>query len=190
MTERNCGDCTLCCKVMAIETLAKPAGTWCSHCRPGCGCLIYETRPTECLSYSCLWLTDKRFGQHRKPNKSKIVLTASEDGIEVRCDPGFLDAWRKEPFLSQFRLWARQGTIVSVFVADRVTHILPSGEEREGKKTSLEIALQHLQNPIGPTGDVCHAEICLTWHPAAEAKELVGRAVLAVAVLSLIKEPD
>lgn len=25
---RQCGDCTLCCKVMAIEELAKPASAW------------------------------------------------------------------------------------------------------------------------------------------------------------------
>jgi hypothetical protein len=27
-TGRQCGDCTLCCKVMAIEQLAKPANAW------------------------------------------------------------------------------------------------------------------------------------------------------------------
>jgi hypothetical protein len=47
MSERSCGDCTLCCKVMAVEALGKPAGSWCSHCKPGRGCLIYETRPEE-----------------------------------------------------------------------------------------------------------------------------------------------
>jgi Zn-dependent alcohol dehydrogenase len=25
---KTCGECTLCCKVMAIEQLAKPVGTW------------------------------------------------------------------------------------------------------------------------------------------------------------------
>ena len=43
--ERTCGDCTLCCKVMAIEELAKPVGTWCPHCKPGRGCRIYPDRP-------------------------------------------------------------------------------------------------------------------------------------------------
>ncbi|WP_245477569.1 hypothetical protein [Bradyrhizobium guangxiense] len=27
--KRSCGDCTLCCKVMAIEATAKPASAWC-----------------------------------------------------------------------------------------------------------------------------------------------------------------
>jgi hypothetical protein len=87
--KRSCGDCTLCCKVMAIEELAKPASFWCPHCKPGRGCLIYPDRPAECRSFSCLWLVNDQLDLRWKPNKSRLVLTTSEDGIEVRCDPGF-----------------------------------------------------------------------------------------------------
>src|SRR4051794_5389247 len=31
---RQCGDCSLCCKVMEIATLDKPPGSWCWHCKP------------------------------------------------------------------------------------------------------------------------------------------------------------
>jgi len=106
---RECGDCTLCCKVMAIEALAKPAGAWCPQCEPGSGCQIHAKRPDECRTFSCLWLMDDRLGQHWKPSRSRLVLTASEDGIEVRCDPGFPDAWRKEPFRSEIQQWAAYG---------------------------------------------------------------------------------
>lgn len=64
---RQCGDCTLCCKVMAIEQLAKPASSWCQHCRPGHGCLSYATRPDECCDFDCLWLIDDRLDQRWKP---------------------------------------------------------------------------------------------------------------------------
>src|SRR5262249_54342096 len=106
---RECGDCTLCCRIMAIEALAKPAGIWCPHCKPGRGCLTYPDRPEECRSFSCLWLIDERFGAHWKPNKSKLVLTTSEDGVEIRCDPGFPDAWRREPFRSEIAKLATAG---------------------------------------------------------------------------------
>ena len=76
---------------------------WCPHCKPGHGCLIYPDRPAECRSFSCLWLVNDLLDQHWKPSKSRLVLTTSEDGIEVRCDPGFPDAWRKEPFRSEIR---------------------------------------------------------------------------------------
>jgi hypothetical protein len=116
MTARACGDCTLCCKVMAIEELAKPAGKWCRHCKPGRGCQIYDSRPGECRDFNCLWLIDQRFGAHWRPNKSKLVLTTSEDGIEVRCDASFADAWRKEPFHREIRTLAASGEAHDVTV--------------------------------------------------------------------------
>jgi hypothetical protein len=61
-------------------------------------------------------LIDERLGVHWKPNKSKVVLTTSEDGIEIRCDPGFPDAWRKEPFRSQIYKWAEAGELSDVTV--------------------------------------------------------------------------
>jgi hypothetical protein len=113
---RECGECTLCCKVMAIDELAKRAGAWCPHCKPGQGCLIYPDRPGECRSFSCLWLIDERFGPHWKPSKSKLVLTTSADGIEIRCDPGFPDAWRNDPFRSEIARLAAAGETHDVTV--------------------------------------------------------------------------
>jgi hypothetical protein len=116
MTARACGDCTLCCKVMAIEDIAKPAGQWCRHYKPGRGCLVFDTRPAECRAFNCLWLVDERFGPHWKPSRSKIVLTASGDGIEIRCDPGFPDAWRKQPYRGEIGKLAASGETHDVTV--------------------------------------------------------------------------
>ena len=129
---KTCGDCKLCCKVMAIETLAKPAGSWCPHCKQRTGCGIYQRRPDECRNYTCLWLVDERLDQRWKPNKSKLVLTTSEDGIEVRCDPGFPDAWRKEPYRRVIQGWAAAGeshdVTVLVITGERMTLVTSSRE--------------------------------------------------------------
>jgi hypothetical protein len=129
---RECGGCTLCCKVMAIEALAKPASSWCPHCKPRRGCLIYANRPAECRAFSCLWLVNDLLDQHWKPSKSKLVLTTSEDGIEVRCDPGFPDAWRKEPFRSEIHQWAVSGEAhdltVIVIIGERIILIASDRE--------------------------------------------------------------
>jgi hypothetical protein len=123
--KRVCGDCTLCCKIMAIEELAKPANSWCPDCKPGRGCTMYADRPAECECFSWLWLVNDLFDERWKPNKSKLVLTTSEDGIEIRCDPGFPDAWRKEPYGSEIRRWAisgeRNDVTVVVIVGQRIT---------------------------------------------------------------------
>lgn len=113
---RECGDCTLCCKVMAIEQLAKPASSWCPHCKPGRGCLIYPERPDECRNFNCLWLVNERLDERWRPSKSRLVLTTSDDGIEVRCDPGFPDAWRKQPFRGEIQQWAVSGETHDVTV--------------------------------------------------------------------------
>ena len=130
--KRTCGDCTLCCKVMAIEALAKPANAWCRHCKPGRGCAIYAERPAECESFACLWLVNDLLDERWKPSRSKLVLTTSEDGIEVRCDPGFPDAWRKQPYADDIRAWAVEGETsnmtVVVIVGQRMILVTPDRE--------------------------------------------------------------
>jgi hypothetical protein len=45
--------------------------------------------------------------------------------MEIRCDPGFPDAWRKEPFRSQIYSWAEAGELsdvtVLVIVGEKMT---------------------------------------------------------------------
>src|ERR1700755_1529473 len=94
---------------MAIEEPAKAAGSWCPHWKPGHGCLIYATRPAECRAFACLWLTDHRLGPRWEPRRGKLGVTTSQDGLEIRCDPGFPDAGRKQPFRSQIHAWAASG---------------------------------------------------------------------------------
>jgi hypothetical protein len=117
---------------MAIEQLAKPAGSWCRHCKPGRGCFVYEARPDECRAFNCLWLVDDRFGAHWKPSKSKLVVTTSQDGIEIRCDPGFRDAWRKPPFRDEIRKLAAAGeshdVTVLVIAGERMILVTPDRE--------------------------------------------------------------
>jgi hypothetical protein len=35
--KRECGKCSLCCKLAPIRELNKPIDAWCPHCRPGHG---------------------------------------------------------------------------------------------------------------------------------------------------------
>ena len=128
-TSRQCGDCTLSCKIMEIEQLDKPAQTWCRHCRPRHGCAIYQTRPIECVDFRCLWLSNVQLDDSWKPSRAKLVLTMSADGVEVRCDPGFPEAWRRPPYEAQIREWARRGedndVTVLVIIGRRMILITP-----------------------------------------------------------------
>ena len=70
--ERSCGDCTLCCKVMAVDAIKKPANKWCQHvCKAGCE--IYEERPQDCIDFECGWLQGA-FEDRDRPDKVKVVF--------------------------------------------------------------------------------------------------------------------
>jgi hypothetical protein len=149
MSPRACGDCTLCCKVMAIEELDKPAGAWCGHCEPGMGCRVYAQRPTECRTFDCLWLLDPRLGEHWKPSVSRLVLTTSEDGIEIRCDPDRPDAWRRPPYRGEIERLAMSGeqhdvTVLVISGAD-MTLITPGREFHLGVVGADERIVRELE---------------------------------------------
>lgn len=128
---RDCDGCTLCCKVMNVPELSKPAGTWCQHCVVTSGCGIHATRPDVCRNYFCAYITNAKLGPEWKPSDCKFVISYEEGGsrIAIYADTQRPDAWRREPFLSTFRAWAQagvrhQGQVV-VFVARHVFVILP-----------------------------------------------------------------
>jgi hypothetical protein len=98
-TGRSCRECSLCCKLPPIDTpeLQKQANTWCPHCRPGKGgCSIYETRPTLCRNYRCLWLKDAALGEEWKPSHCRMYLHFTSAGLAVVVDPGYPEQWRQE----------------------------------------------------------------------------------------------
>ena len=137
--------------------LAKPAGlapfaakSWVSrklesqwgnvpYCAPGVGCKIYESRPVECRTFMCMWLLNNNLGAEWKPDRSKLVVTNGRDGkgLEVRCDPGFPQAWRKEPYHSQILEWADAAKPhgVIICVTNRVTLVAREGEFPLGEVT-------------------------------------------------------
>lgn len=128
---RSCGTCTLCCKVFDVPVLEKPAGQWCSHCQPGRGCGIHETRPQYCRSFHCLWMTSTWLGPEWKPEKSKMVLTVDPSAhiLGVQVDPGAASAWKREPYYGQLKAWAAAGArerrFVVVYLNKSATVILP-----------------------------------------------------------------
>jgi hypothetical protein len=71
---RECGSCSMCCKVLSIEELNKPADKWCTHCTPGKGCGIYKDRPEVCKTFKCGWLLSPEVPDWMKPSESKVLL--------------------------------------------------------------------------------------------------------------------
>ena len=151
---RECGTCTLCCKVLGIGALDKPAGTWCPHCRPGQGCTIYESRPEECRTFLCDWLRNEALGPEWKPEKSKIVLASSGKNILAYVDPSAPTAWRKSPFFERLTAIMQKalpnGGLVYVAVANHYIVLLPGREQEIGRLGPQdEVILKSFRTPLG-----------------------------------------
>lgn len=118
---RTCGDCTLCCKVMGITELKKPAGTWCEHCAPGVGCKIYKDRPSSCAGFECLWLqgSPATVPDELKPNRCKAVIVPMKEpfqGFVVHADPGYPTAWSEGLLKYYIDAAVRSGLSVAIVV--------------------------------------------------------------------------
>ncbi|MFO1183942.1 MAG: hypothetical protein U1E56_04065 [Bauldia sp.] len=153
---RRCGTCTLCCKVMTVEDLKKPAGQWCPHCVKGRGCAIYSDRPGDCRTFHCGYLLWPALGEHWLPARSKLVVRFKPDGMEivVHVDPGVPNAWRAEPYHSELRILAgrAEGTVYTVFVqiGRRVIAVFPDRDVDLGVVAEDERV--EIREEVGPGG--------------------------------------
>ena len=99
--ERDCGTCSLCCTLLRVDPIGKPAGRDCVHQRPEGGCGIYDSRPSICRGYQCLWLQGGLEDDER-PDRTRGVVDLQTTGIGLRLDireaePGAFD---KSPSLA------------------------------------------------------------------------------------------
>lgn len=156
---RSCDDCTLCCKLLNIQSLQKPRLIWCKHCDVGVGCAIYEQRPSECRDFYCTYRVSAELGEEWKPSVSKMVVNF-ESGIgrvNVSVDPEFSDAWRREPYYSQLKAMAlhmlRNEGHLLVWEGDEPIAILPDRDVRLGIGRDNVIVIRGRSTPNGEEYD-------------------------------------
>ncbi len=138
---RACGTCTLCCKVAAVEEMNKHNGVWCSHCKSGQRCTIYDRRPPSCRSFYCQWMLEKGLGPEWKPERAKFAMVKTEGGrrLTALVDPGFPSAWRRTPYYENLKQWALEASrqapqvyLVDVLIGQRSVVILPDRDVEVG----------------------------------------------------------
>jgi hypothetical protein len=142
---RICGSCSLCCKLLPLPTLNKPANQRCQHQRHGKGCGIYADRPYACRTWSCRWVSDRAATEGMpRPDRSHYVIDIVPDHVDLEdketgyqrrvdvvtvwVDPAFRDAY-KAPELRAFMLRMaeqyRLATIVRWSSTDAITIFPP-----------------------------------------------------------------
>ena len=130
---KSCGECSLCCKILRINVLEKPAGVWCHHFAKGQGCSIHTAAPGECRKFQCYWSISETLGEEWRPDRSKLVVWSNTPGrIIVDVDPSHPNAWRQDPYYFQLKTWSnRDGPSpleVLVRIKERMLVMFPEGE--------------------------------------------------------------
>jgi hypothetical protein len=157
---RSCGSCSLCCKVVAVEELAKPIGVWCRHCHRQKGCAIYEARPPSCRMFICQWMLAAELGPEWKPDRAKFAMLKSAGGrhLTVFADPGNPGAWRRSPYYENLKHWAAQGVrntadlhLLDVMIGPRCIVILPDREVELGDLGPDEMIHLACRNTVAGT---------------------------------------
>lgn len=130
--DRSCDGCTLCCKVLEVLPINKPGNVLCEHCIEGRGCKIYPDRPEICRTFLCGYLSEPTLGPEWRPVVSHIVLTSLGTRMMAAVDPDDPFAWRREPYYSTLKQWARAGAKtggrVMVQSGGNLYRILANGE--------------------------------------------------------------
>jgi hypothetical protein len=117
--KRECGDCQLCCKLLPVSELNKPANKRCEHQRVHHGCLIYASKrmPLSCHVWNCRWLLNNDTADLARPDRARYVIDIMPDSIvaldgdrvvhiqtvQIWCDPNWPDAHR-DPRLRAYLL--------------------------------------------------------------------------------------
>ena len=89
LADRDCGDCTVCCTVLAVDTphFKKPAETPCIHLGAH-GCGIHAIRPHICRTWFCAWRRIARLPDEARPDRSGLLVSLNFVRAPQNCFEG------------------------------------------------------------------------------------------------------
>ncbi len=111
--ERDCGNCHACCIHLPIPAgevcaNAKPAGVVCQRLADH-GCQIYQSRPTTCRQFMCVWATEPSWPLDWRPERSGLLCLCEEieQGISAalvyELERGAIERATTEPILEKLK---------------------------------------------------------------------------------------
>ena len=111
----------MCCNLLNIEEIKKPAGKWCPHCEPNVGCKIYGEHPESCKIFRCLWINEPNLMalDEQRPDKSHVILWVPVEGDQQVCasvDPLYPDAYKSSMFDAVFQTLINNDWFITVAI--------------------------------------------------------------------------
>ena len=85
---KTCGECSLCCTLIEVRALSKPAGAQCPH-RAKVGCSLYGTpKMLDCCQvYSCMWLLLDRMPEALRPDYCRVIFEKIDNDHDDEISP-------------------------------------------------------------------------------------------------------
>jgi hypothetical protein len=76
LEHRSCGDCTVCCTTLKVDTpdFKKPAERSCTHLGAK-GCAIHAVRPHICRTWFCAWRRVAKMPDEARPDRSGLLVS-------------------------------------------------------------------------------------------------------------------
>ncbi len=137
VADRSCGQCTVCCRVLEIEALGKPAGVLCRH-NTGNSCGIYEERPEACVQWHCLWRRISALPDALRPDRSGVVFSLEREGPARDASMGACivgravegeQAFKEWEAVEAFAMFAREGSLPVWRVSEGTATLMHAGNE-------------------------------------------------------------
>lgn len=151
---KDCGECSLCCKLIDVPGLAG-AGKWCPNCKPGAsagGCQIHEDRPSVCLGFDCFWRAES-WPDELRPDMCKVIFEALPGvrTILMSVDPSRPDAWKEPSVLNVVSILRRKGRPLVVKTKNDSEMFVPEGWTQQGVLKEIKQVMDWKANNYGST---------------------------------------
>lgn len=130
----DCGSCTLCCELLPIPEIKKPASVLCSNCTINKGCNIYNNRPKSCKNFDCLYLQSDDMDISLRPNECGVmfekVTTKIYFGTESSKNAG---SWKDLNVFNYIKSLNDEGitVVISSFTNTPTEFFLAEGHKKE-----------------------------------------------------------
>jgi uncharacterized protein len=113
----GCGSCNVCCKLLHVPDISKPALMTCWHTTLHGGCAVHDKKQTDpslkaCDQFMCVWLASQtlddesmRGNRDMRPDMCHVLLGPMDRDdpklLYVHVDPNYKNAWR-EPSITKY----------------------------------------------------------------------------------------
>lgn len=130
----SCGACNLCCKLLEVKDIGKPARMSCWWTTVHGGCFRHSEKATApelaaCHQWECVWLNSQkhedvslRQPRHLRPDMTHVVLGPQDPEdrtlLYVNVDPDHPSAWKKGPIATYLQQIVERGGKLEIIVGD------------------------------------------------------------------------